>query len=63
MHSGCPTVCLWPHCPDSVVKRDKGGARRTEEAINAGISGLGRNLFLMELLDDRSAGDDPDHDW
>lgn len=37
------------------------GARRTEEAINAGISGLGRNLFLLEVLD-RCDADDPDCD-
>jgi len=41
---------------------DKEGARRTEDAINQGISGLGRNLFLMEVLDDSDAEGDPDYD-
>jgi len=41
---------------------DGESARRTEDAINQGISGLGRNLFLMEVLDDRGAGDNPDYD-
>lgn len=41
---------------------DEEGARRTNDAIDKGISGLGRNLFMMEVLDDRDAAGDPDRD-
>ncbi|MFN3762940.1 MAG: hypothetical protein ACK4WK_07045, partial [Anaerolineae bacterium] len=41
---------------------NEAGARQTEDAINASVSGLGRNLFLLEVLDHCDAENTPDYD-